>query len=97
MCDVCIAEMTRGKGTEMNGYEIRSKGKTEFGPAKMQIKKQGDEWPEHWIHTYDLAGTVSYFGFDAQRSPKKDKEARRRRLAVTKALKSSGLYCHEPL
>lgn len=51
--------------TKGPSVEFRAKGSgPEFEPCEFQVRRPGEEWPEKWIDTSDLAGTVSALGLD---------------------------------
>ncbi len=69
MCNVCCAHSAlkqEGLKDERLGVEIRAWGRAEFSPAVYQIRRIGEQWPEYWESTLDLAGTMVDFGFDVK-------------------------------
>ncbi len=79
-CNVCVAaEVLRT--ASLSGYEVRwreapsgtpsvyvramSAG-PEFKPAKYQVRRAGEAWPQDWLLSTDLAGDMSVLGFDIQ-------------------------------
>jgi hypothetical protein len=66
MCNVCAASKALSGGYRRGdiGYEIRAVGTGEFQPARYQIRKVGDAWPNGWVKTVDLSGSIAALGFD---------------------------------
>lgn len=81
-CNVCTAQnalaanRTLGWRIAWEGgpsVYVRATGAAEFGEAKYQLRKEGQEWPSKWLKTQDLAGALGRLGFDRgwnQVSPK---------------------------
>ena len=95
MCNVCVAGSCLRDKFSSGGYDLRAEGKAEFGPARLQIKRDNEEWSsiKGWLYTFDLAGTVGELGFDTKEVSWKQKRLLKETYL---ALKTGNLYCTYP-
>jgi len=72
MCDVCEADRVLGEGREGYRYTrkgikgaviVRATGEAE-GPARYQVRREGDPWPTSWRRADKFANVMANFGFD---------------------------------
>lgn len=70
MCNVCVAYealsdgFTYGHPVDGHVYAVRATGEAEFKPVRYQVKREGEDWPDTWLDTDDLAGAMTQLGFD---------------------------------